>query len=123
DVLLACLVAWSFVSLDRLRSVEDEAFSKPWRWVFFGLLGATSLVKGIGFGLALVASAVLLLQIWDRDSRLLRRLLFLPGWSLAVLVTLAWPISVAALYPEVIDLWLVHVTDRLTDQPERFTGD
>ncbi len=123
DMLLACLVGWCFVALDRLRTAEDEKAATPWRWAFFGLLGATSLVKGIGFGAALVASAVLLLLIWDRDGRLLRRLVFPPCWILALVVTIAWPVSVAASYPEVLDLWVVHVTDRLADQPERFIGD
>ena len=54
DVTLACLVTWAFVALDRLRTADSH---RAWRWAFFALLGMTSLVKGLGFGAALILSA------------------------------------------------------------------
>ncbi|CAN5879314.1 hypothetical protein BH23PLA1_BH23PLA1_06090 [soil metagenome] len=123
DMLLACLVAWSLVAFDRVRSAGDEVEARPWRWIFFGLLGMTSMVKGIGFGAGLIASAVLVVLLWNRDGRALRRLAWPLGWVLAIGLTLAWPLAVLARYPEVLELWTVHVTDRFSPHPERFIGE
>ena len=48
------------------------------RWAFFAFLGATALVKGIGFGAVLILAVVAGVLLWQRDGVALRRLLF-PG--------------------------------------------
>ena len=66
DVLLACLVTWAIVAFDEILlapAPRDPARIRRRdgaraRWLFFGLLGATSLVKGIGFGAVIVLSVV-----------------------------------------------------------------
>ena len=98
DILLACLLTWSIVAFDRLRNTtpiaENASGSVPsnralpfWRWLFFGLLGLTSFVKGTGFGAALVLSVVAIVIIWDRDRALRARLHFPAGWLLTGFLT------------------------------------
>ena len=187
DILLACLVTWTFVAFDRIRApdpgpeapgsarairgphpartlaralrvgafagrtapasnpaplapvarVEDEvprpdvrvdlvsprvAPASAWRWAFFGALGATSLVKGVGFGAVLVLSAVVVVLIWDRDRAAARALLRPKGWALAGILALTWPVLVAIRLPAAVSLWALHVTDRLASRPEVFIG-
>jgi 4-amino-4-deoxy-L-arabinose transferase-like glycosyltransferase len=120
DMLLACLVAWTFVALDQMRR---EPARPVWIARLFLLgLGATALTKGIGFGAALIVAATAVLLIWDRDIKTARRLLDAPGLALAALATLAWPALIAARYPEALHLWTSHVADRLADHPEVFAG-
>ena len=113
DILLAAMVAWAFLALDRVRLGELR-----WRWAFFALLGASSLAKGIGFGAALMLGATGALLLWDRDRRTMRALLNPLGWSLAALIALAWPLAVLARHPEALSLWVGHVADRLAGRPE-----
>ena len=39
-----------------------------WRWAFFAFLGATALVKGIGFGAVLILAVVAGVLLWQRDG-------------------------------------------------------
>lgn len=121
DVTLACLFVWTMVAFDRLRETEDEAGDEPdprrrtaWRWAFFALLGATSLVKGIGFGAALVAAAAVGTLLWDRRPGSWRRFVFPAGWLVAGVLTLAWPLLMVWKHGDgAASLWLMHVADRL----------
>ena len=113
DILLAAIVAWAFLALDRVRLGEAR-----WRWAFFALLGASSLAKGVGFGAALILGATAALLVWDRDRRAFRALLSPIGWCLAALVALAWPLSALARHPGALALWVGHVADRLAARPE-----
>ena len=65
DMLLACVVTWTMLAFDRLRAQElpQASVRTSYRWscsqlVFFGLVGLMSLIKGTGFGAALVLSVV-----------------------------------------------------------------
>jgi 4-amino-4-deoxy-L-arabinose transferase-like glycosyltransferase len=139
DVTLACLVTWTLVAFDRLRAPapapgpgpDDPAVPsdsptpadpRPWRWAFFVGLGLTGLAKGVGFGAALVLTAVGLTIAWDRDRAALRRLRFGRGWMLAGLLGLTWPVLAALRHPGAVRLWALHVSDRLSARPEHFTG-
>ena len=125
DILLACLITWALLAFDRLRastalSQRDQASSREidrwqtWRWAFFGLLGATSLVKGTGFGAILVLSVVGVTLLWDRDRVCRRRLFFPVGWILVIVLTLAWPLAMIGEYGfKVVGLWAMHVTQRV----------
>jgi hypothetical protein len=136
DVLLACLITWAIVAFDRVRADPvSTAATSPWgktaqgrfaRWTFFVLLGATALVKGVGFGAVLVVAVVAAVLLWQRDGAALRRLWFPAGWTLAAVLALAWPLSMLARHgPGVLALWMMHVADRLAGKqgPGPFAGE
>lgn len=125
DVQLACLVTWAFVAFDAIRAPGGSpGATRAWRWAFFGLLGLTSLVKGVGFGAALMAAAVGVLLLWDRDGATALRLLRARrGWACALTLALAWPALVVVRHPEALGLWTLHLTDRLAERPVHFAGD
>ncbi len=118
DILLAALIVGAMAALDRVRGG-----SIAWRGAFFALIGGTALVKGIGFGAALIAAATLAVLIWDRDGPTFRALKTPVGIASAALIALAWPLLVLARHPEAMGLWLVHVTDRLASRPTQFAGE
>jgi 4-amino-4-deoxy-L-arabinose transferase-like glycosyltransferase len=125
DVTLACLVAWSVVAFDHLRSTgeENEAESSMrWRWAFFGLLGLTALAKGVGFGAVLVLAVAALVIAWDRDLAAFRRLRWARGWALAAVLGLTWPLLATLRQPSAVGLWFLHVSDRLAAEPKVFTS-
>ena len=93
-----------------------------WLWAFFAVLGATALVKGVGFGAVLVGSAVATTLIWDRDRAAIKALWHPKGWALAGFLALTWPVLVAIRLPMAVSLWTLHVTDRLASHPEHFIG-
>ena len=120
DVLLACLITWSLVAFDEMLSapVEDAGLSRGWRrarWLFFGLLGATALVKGIGFGAAIILPVVAGMLLWQRDRLTFRRLGFPAGWLLAIALATTWPLLMIAQHGSgALELWTMHVADRLS---------
>ena len=125
DVLLACLIVWSIVAFDEmLAPAAHDGPDNPgnpaprWRrarWLFFGLLGATSLAKGIGFGAVIVMSIVAGMLFWQRDRITLRRLWFPAGWLLAFAIAFSWPLLMIVCHGGgAVTLWLMHVTDRLS---------
>jgi 4-amino-4-deoxy-L-arabinose transferase-like glycosyltransferase len=122
DMLLACLVTWSLVAFDRLRTPAG-AVDRRRRWAFFALLGLTSLAKGVGFGAVLVLAVVALVLAWDRDRGALAHLRPWRGWGLAGGIALAWPTLAALRHPSALRLWALHVTDRLASRPTQFTGE
>jgi 4-amino-4-deoxy-L-arabinose transferase-like glycosyltransferase len=93
-----------------------------WKWAFFGLLGAMSLVKGVGFGSVLAGSAMAMVLLWDRDRLAWKALRDWRGWTLAAVLALTWPVLVAIRLPAAVSLWTLHVTDRLATHPEVFIG-
>ncbi|WP_435008623.1 ArnT family glycosyltransferase [Tundrisphaera lichenicola] len=100
-----------------------EAPPSPyWRWAFFAGLGASALAKGIGFGAVLAGSAIVVVLLWDRDRRGFRALRNPWGWCLAGVLALTWPVLAAVRLPSAVSLWALHVTDRLSSQPEHFIG-
>jgi 4-amino-4-deoxy-L-arabinose transferase-like glycosyltransferase len=129
DVLLACLITWAMVAFDRM--VEDEPEADPrgkgWRtarWAFFGLLGLTSMVKGIGFGAVLILAAVAVAILWRRDRVAMRRLVFPAGWITALSLSTAWPMAMIVRHGAgALTLWTMHVADRLSAHPAAFAGE
>ena len=96
--------------------------SPSWRWAFLAGLGATALVKGLGFGAVLVGSAVVVVLAWDRDRSAIRSLRDAKGWALAAVLALTWPVLVAIRLPAAVSLWTLHITDRMAAHPEHFIG-
>ena len=144
DVTLVCLTTWAVVAFDRLRKrAVGDGFprdqtgagcnsgivpAKPARrsravWAFYSLLGATALAKGIGFGAALVLATVAATLIWDRDRTTARALLNLPAGCWASLLALLWPLTIVARFPGALDLWTMHVSDRLSMHSQHFAGE
>ncbi len=131
DVLLACLVTCAVLAFDRFScagtaSDENTGFTvtphrwRAARWAFFGILGCSALVKGIGFGAVLIALLVTTVVVWQRDRTLLRRLWFPAGWGLAGILALAWPLMMVLRHgPEAIALWTTHFADRLLQHSGR----
>jgi hypothetical protein len=126
DMLLACLVTWAIVAFDRMGDLEGATVPR-WRsarWSFFVLLGATSLVKGIGFGAVLILAVVAAAVLWRRDGTALRRLRFPAGWLAAAALALAWPLAMVVWHGTgALALWTMHVTDRLAAHPGAFAGE
>jgi 4-amino-4-deoxy-L-arabinose transferase-like glycosyltransferase len=128
DILLACLMTWTLVAFDRIRSTatfhesEDAAYSAVvlkdrhfWRRVFFALLGLGALVKGTGFGAVLTLSVVFTVIVWGREWRVLKIFVWAPGWVVAGFLGLGWPLAMVARHgARVVGLWSVHVSGRLT---------
>jgi 4-amino-4-deoxy-L-arabinose transferase-like glycosyltransferase len=127
DLLLACLITWTIVAFDRIQSdaqLDADGSSSLAtrqgiaRWAFFGLLGSTALVKGIGFGAVLILGVIVGMVVWQRDGRTLRRLWFPAGWVLTAAIALTWPLFMVMRYGlRVLVLWMMHVTDRLVGHP------
>jgi 4-amino-4-deoxy-L-arabinose transferase-like glycosyltransferase len=122
DMLLAALVAMTLVAFDRLRGGRPSDRLWPMRLAFFVGLGLTALVKGIGFGGALIVTVVTVVLVWDRDWQAFRKLRDWRGWILTLAVAAAWPLAVLWQYPAALNLWTLHVADRFAEHPTHFTG-
>jgi hypothetical protein len=127
DMLLACLITWAIVAFDAvLRASTGGVHGGPgksatrWRlarWGFFALLGATSLVKGIGFGAVLILAVVAGGLLWQRNRIALHWLYFPAAWILVAVLTLAWPLWMVARHGSgVCALWTMHIVQRLDNQ-------
>ena len=101
---------------------DRERRLQAWRWAFFAGLGLSALAKGIGFGAVLVLLVVAISLVWDRDRSTLRRLRFPRGWVLTASLALAWPVLAGLRHPSALGLWVMHVSDRLAENPEHFAG-
>ena len=125
DILLACLISWTLLAFDHLRTIQIPAVQqanyigtlnvwRSWRWVFFGLLGIMSLVKGTGFGAVLVFSVVLIIVLWEKDHGLRCRLHMPIGWLIVAAFTFTWPLAMVCEHGfKVVGLWVLHISERL----------
>ncbi len=118
DLLLAAMIVGLMAVFDAVRMGSTRI-----RGAFFVLIGLTSLVKGIGFGAVLVGATVLALMLWDRDRATFRAMRNPAGLLIAVLISLIWPLLVLARHAEALQLWTLHVTDRLATHPSQFAGE
>jgi 4-amino-4-deoxy-L-arabinose transferase-like glycosyltransferase len=137
DILLAFLVTWTLVAFDgvmgwggnggkSVHPVSETAQGRGVRWAFLGLLGLTGLVKGTGFGAALIAVVIVTALLWQRDRFGLARLSFPWGWLLPIGLTIAWPLCMCGMYGfRPIALWMMHVAERVAEQsgPGPFAGE
>ena len=98
---------------------EDRVSARNrWRIGFWVLLGLTNLVKGPALGMAIAGIGLLGWILWQRDWRLIVRLISPTGIILFVLIAAAWPLLVWWQgYGDVLwQEWQVHILGRLTDQ-------
>ena len=129
-------MTWAIIAFDRLLTLPaKEVSSKPspssqhgagWRWAFLGFLGASALVKGIGFGAVLILLVVGGIVGWQRDYAAVRRLGIPVGWALAGALALTWPLVMIAQHGQrALSLWTLHVWARLiyTDGGGPFAGE
>jgi hypothetical protein len=124
DVLLACLITWTIVAFDQIATAAeaegDNTFrdSACWwraaRWTFFFFLGATALVKGIGFGAVLILAVVGGVLLWQRDGATFRRLCFPAGWTVAAVIACGWPLWMVMRHGTgTLALWTMHIAHRM----------
>lgn len=81
--------------------------------LFFALLGATNLAKGVIFGTAMAALPIAAYLLWNGSSTQIRRYLWFWGILIAAGVALAWPLAVIGQHPEILQLWKEHYFGRL----------
>ncbi len=81
--------------------------------LFFALLGATNLAKGVIFGTAMAAVPVAGYLLWNRSRVQIRRYVWFWGFLIAAAVALAWPAVVVGQHPEILQLWKEHYFGRL----------
>jgi 4-amino-4-deoxy-L-arabinose transferase-like glycosyltransferase len=95
------------------RAVSPAAAVRPWSfWVFWICLGLTSLVKGIGFGAALVVLTCVGGMVARGDARGLWRWCSPTGWAITGGITFAWPLAVVWAEPAALALWYEHSLGR-----------
>lgn len=121
DVPLAAVIAAALLAFDAVR--RSRGSDRRARLAFCVLLGLTALLKGVGFGGTLTVATVLAVLAWDRDRAVLRALVWPPGWALAAVIALTWPVLVLRQHPEALGLWAGHITDRLAARPTQFAGE
>jgi 4-amino-4-deoxy-L-arabinose transferase-like glycosyltransferase len=97
------------------RGLPETAFSpRPALVVlFFALLGATNLAKGVIFGTAMAAIPVAGYLLWNASRTQLKRYMWFWGVLIAAAVALAWPLTVIGRHPDILQLWKEHYFGRL----------
>jgi 4-amino-4-deoxy-L-arabinose transferase-like glycosyltransferase len=81
--------------------------------VFFALLGATNLAKGMIFGTAMAGIPIAGYLLWNRSRPQIRRYVWFWGFLIAAAVALAWPAAVIGRHPDILQLWKEHYFGRL----------
>jgi 4-amino-4-deoxy-L-arabinose transferase-like glycosyltransferase len=81
--------------------------------LFFALLGATNLAKGVIFGTAMAAIPLAGYLLWNRSRIQIARYFWFWGFLIAAAVALAWPIAVIGQHPDILQLWKEHYFGRL----------
>ncbi len=127
DILLVAILTGIVFFFNRFRFfIDKENIQKAtfYQYCFYILLGLSSLVKGIGFGAALVLPVVAVVLFWDRDMKSTKKLILNPaGWILFLSIGFWWPVVVYLRYPKALQLWTLHIVDRLASKPTEFSGE
>jgi 4-amino-4-deoxy-L-arabinose transferase-like glycosyltransferase len=124
DMFLAPIVAATlcvFAYLEILRPASESAKDsvnflgrRPWLVaLFFGLLGATNLAKGLVFGTVMALAPIGTFLLWNFSWRRIGRYTWLWGWLIFALVGGAWPALVLQRYPDAPELWAYDLFGRL----------
>ncbi|CAN5194990.1 phospholipid carrier-dependent glycosyltransferase [soil metagenome] len=94
DAMLCAAVTVSMAGLARIYMATraGETPRRPHKFLFWAGLGLSILVKG-PIGVIVIAPAMILLSVWDRDVRWMRRLGW--GWGLPLLALIVGPWTVA----------------------------
>ena len=115
DVMLQMFVIGAISVFATTEMRRNELSPGEWsrrRWLFWSLLGATNLAKGLAFGgvLTLVTCGGWLLL--RRDVRGCWRWWSPVGMLLALAISAAWPVAVVWRDPSVLQLWSDHTVGR-----------
>ncbi len=92
--------------------------ARPWPVaVFFVIVAATNLTKGLLFGTLMVLAPVigyLVADLWrTRDWTSVRRYVWLWGWMIYGALGAAWPYAVYRRYPDALELWRSDLLGRV----------
>jgi 4-amino-4-deoxy-L-arabinose transferase-like glycosyltransferase len=85
----------------------DAVARRRWMLLAWAAMGVAVLTKGL-IGVVLPGLALLVYSLWARDPRVWRRLHFLPGTLLLLLVTVPWFWLVSRRNPEFLHFFFVH---------------
>jgi 4-amino-4-deoxy-L-arabinose transferase-like glycosyltransferase len=122
DIYLAALVA---VCMALLAYVEFFSMPLERRWRFFNgrppellafffVLGLTNLTKGPLLGILMVGSPLTAYLLWNARWRPILRYVWLWGWIVLALVSIAWPFWALHRYPDVLANWKYDYLGRLS---------
>jgi len=94
DAMLAGAVTLAMAALARIYMAEraDQRPRRHHKFVFWAAVGLSILIKG-PIGLIVVAPAMIMLSIWDRDLNWLKRLGW--GWGLPLVALIVGPWAIA----------------------------
>lgn len=120
DIYLTALLTAALVVFDALRSRPD---SRRLALLCGVLIGSTAMAKGVVFGVVLAGATMAVVLLWDRDGKTLRRLLNPVVVLAAFLLAMAWPLLVLSRHPEVLGLWVHHLSDRLGAPSRTFASE
>ncbi|HEY4283259.1 MAG TPA: glycosyltransferase family 39 protein [Chthoniobacterales bacterium] len=114
DMLLAFIVVLALFVFVRLHSIGGH-WPEPHRYLpvlFWVLVGLSNMTKGLGFGPLLILAPCLTFLILKRDRVAWRRMISWSGWTLGLVIAVAWPVIVAVHVPEARELWREEITRR-----------
>lgn len=83
------------------------------RMAFWVLVGLTQLAKGPMFGAVMALVPCVLFTLLTRDWSRLKWFFYWPGWVVALVLSLAWPVAIFIHYPEAAALWGQHTFSRV----------
>lgn len=84
--------------------------------IFFVLLGATNLAKGLIFGTAMAAIPMAGWLAWNRDWPRIRNYLWVWGAVLFTTIMFAWPLAARLRSPDVVAVWLYDLGGRMSGE-------
>jgi 4-amino-4-deoxy-L-arabinose transferase-like glycosyltransferase len=124
DMFLAPIVAGTLCAFARLEFGStgpvrtgtgiDFLGRRSWHMlVFFALLGATNLAKGLVFGTVMALTPIGVFLLWNLSWLSVRRYVWLWGWLTFAGIALAWPAAVLWRYQDAGELWSYDLFGRL----------
>ena len=102
-----CLTLGVFGFLLAQRSDNAPREKRVWMWLAWAAMGLAFLSKGL-IGLVLPGAALVLYALIERDLSFVRRLEWIPGIALMLIITLPWLIAVSIANPEFPRFFFIH---------------
>lgn len=89
-------------------------FRPPLVLLLFVVTGLTNLTKGPLLGVVIIASTIGLFQLLTLDRGRIMRYVWLLGWLVTILLTIAWPLAAYKQFPDVLDNWKFDYLGRVS---------